>query len=99
MTKPGLGIARGDGLHAVGDGRLERRTSAGVGLAQAGLARAEGVLDGRDVRRIRWQEADLAACRCNQLGDSQMRVPAEVVAAYDLSGGVWDVEFRCNALA
>jgi hypothetical protein len=41
----------------------------------------------------------LAAYRCNQLADSRMLVHAEVVAAYDLSGGVWAVEFRCSALA
>ena len=86
MAKPGLGIATGDGLQAIGDGRLQRWAGAGVGLTQAGLELAEGVLDGGEVRRVWRQEADLAACRFNELPNPQMLVHAEVVTEHDLSG-------------
>ena len=53
----------------------------------ARLELAEGVLDGREVRRIRWQEADLTACRFNAAGGApRCLCTLRLSQMHDLSG-------------
>src|SRR5215218_6374250 len=86
MVEPPGGILGGDGCQAGSDGVLEPGALPRSRLAQRRLELAEGVLDRGEVRRVRRQEPDLAACRFNELTNPQMLVHAEVVAEHDLSG-------------
>ncbi len=79
VAKPGAGIVRGDRRKTRGDGVLTRGPGPRPGVPQRGLELAEGVFDGREVGRIRRQEADVAAVHGDELTNREILVNAQIV--------------------
>jgi len=79
MGEPGHRIVAGTGLDGEADRFLERLLGARAQPAQDGLDLRERLLNGREVGRVRRQEEQLAAARCDGLATAVGFVGAQMV--------------------
>src|SRR5215210_198066 len=79
VAKVARGVPRGDRRDRTADGLQKRHARSGLGLPKERLELAEGLLDGREVRRVWWQVNQRAASRLHEGPDPLVPVGAEVV--------------------
>lgn len=85
MPKPAERILRGNTGQCLDNGLLECLARASADSPQGSFQFGERLLDWREIRRIRWQEEELASSRFDRLLNARPSMSREIVQDHDLA--------------
>jgi hypothetical protein len=85
MCEPAMGVPCGNGRQDLSDRQLQRRAGACLGGTQEGFDLRPGLLDGREIRRVRRQVEELGPAPLNSLTNGYDFMSAQVIQHDDLA--------------